>query len=178
MGRIPRPLLIGSTATNYWYPEFRKKDVDCYVSIVMKLALHNSKVDTQLATKTNGLIQICKFPYERETEIDEIRMNIADPEVLLMIKRVHLEFTDRWLKNVKDYIFLRNKGIKPNQHIIELFRTRLAYLRKYRTKPNKNMKIPEDEQELSDAVENRNICPIEAAKFLIKKAGIDLLPMT
>jgi len=132
-----------------------------------------------LAVKSNGLVNICNIQDLDKIELYGVKFKIADPEMLLLIKRIHLEFVDKWIKNVKDYIFLWKKGIKPRASYINIFKERLIYLRKYRTKLNKNRSVDlyNSEIELSDAVENREVDPIAAALKLMNKESVSLLSM-
>ena len=180
MGRISHPLLIGSTATHYWFSEFRKKDVDCYATIRDLIVLKRNQIDVQLATRANGLVPICQLPVTHEITIHSMKLNVASPEILLMIKRIHLEFTDKWLKNIEDYIFLASKNIHPSEELINVFEQRYNFLMKNRTKlikSNNNSTLNDDKYKLSDSVENCDIRPIEAAKFLCDKANVNLLPI-
>lgn len=150
--------------------------MDCYVPCVLFRKLNSMKLfDIQIANRINGLMQICELPTVHQADIAGIDFNIANPEVLLMIKRVHMEFTDKWLKNVNDYIFLSKKGIKPNKKVIRAFNTRINYFRRVRTLKHKKGKVFGSENEIGEQVEQCKLHPITAAKVLLDRAGVKLI---
>lgn len=175
MGSVP--LVIGSWATNYWFPEFRKgRDIDCYAFGRMKPFLQ--EFDVQIIKKSDGLIEVAELGGVH-TELNGVEVWIAPTSTLLAIKRVHLEFRKKWLKNLCDYVWLLNRGLILDEETRNGFKRRAFHLReKFRDKKDFN-KIKKDSslKEIVDLVENSRVDPVVASEFLLNSIGYSLDPI-
>lgn len=99
-------LIIGSTAANYWYPEFRKpKDLDLMT-------------EDPLMSKSE---QHYWFGQSSEMILDLNKdSKYIDADLLLTLKTAHSGWDIHWQKTMYDILFLKNKGLKVNTELYKL----------------------------------------------------------
>lgn len=173
MGSVP--LVIGSWATHYWFPEFRKgTDIDCYAFNNMKPEL--SDLDVQVITKSNGLLEITQLGGVCDS-VGEVKVWVAPTSTLLAIKRIHLEFQRKWLKNVCDYVWLLNRGLTLDERTKKGFEKRAAWLRNKFRENKDYKKIPSSTsaKELARLVRDSEVSPVSASEFFLDCVGHKLV---
>lgn len=135
-------LLIGSRAAKFHYPEFREpKDYDFIatradVESFLKSrrhkinSTHGKKIRAKLfvgskltqfefdlvdSYKSNEYIYNGDLNYGTYDEKLDFSYGVASPEVLFLLKKSHIIFSIHWKKNIADYLFLKEKGIKLSE---------------------------------------------------------------
>lgn len=96
--------------------------------------------------------------------------------MLLAIKRVHISLTLKWLKNISDFVWLAQQGVKIDTETANAFHQRMIYMHEQFSDENGNEVIPEDisPTELATLVECRRVSPTKAAEIFIQNCGLDL----
>jgi hypothetical protein len=128
-------LLIGSTATNIWFPEFRRADIDLYAmpefrekflrrcASQIKKVIANTPRKIYAWTKDDQAIDMVFYQNDGSYIPDLIEANqcskvvnlcgidvhVAKPTTLLLIKDVHSCFRRLWMKHICDFAFLASK---------------------------------------------------------------------
>jgi hypothetical protein len=132
-------VLIGSRALTYWYPKYRKPidfDIVATEEELRWLIAHNNVTkDESVLSGFKHLMTVNGKPVEVEivkpgasnsllselTYGPKINLSlldgphfaakIADPAVLMAIKKSHLDFPIRWWKHIRDYHFLKSREL-------------------------------------------------------------------
>lgn len=144
-------LLVGSRATRYWFLDSRQpRDYDLFVDTnTLNCWLddnqpHFSSVREQRPGKTVCRIKV-GVQIEFETDLYKsvaelldyssqmptinifgITAHVASPEVLMGIKKSHLQWPLDWQKHIQDYTFLKKKNVIIPDRLAEIVDTRKA----------------------------------------------------
>jgi len=170
-------LLIGSSAAQFYYPEFRSpKDRDI-LATPDELAewvernrthIHRYKLrdDRKLFIKTDYInfeFEIVKPGSSSELFMklnnNHPHMSIARPETLWLIKKSHIHHPIHWRKNIEDYHFFKKKGLKPSPEEMAAYELRKKEIdeRLGQRKINLNMKNEDFFQKSSGKVERKYV---------------------
>ena len=123
-------ILIGSVATNMWFPQFRKKDYDINctdwsfperlsATLGERFVIRNrdhrkilGKVDDEtvdIAVHDDSSYIPFLVDANRSSKVISlfgVPLFLAKPTTLLLIKEVHSLFSRHWEKHIRDYLFL------------------------------------------------------------------------
>lgn len=122
-------LLIGSTAAKYWWPHLRDPaDCDVYCSNTeLRERLGAEGMQVQIATARNGILGFVERARTcPTTTISGIELPVASPQMLLTIKAVHINYPNKFKKNIRDYLVLRRLVLE--EPIESLVVGRMRYL--------------------------------------------------
>ncbi len=134
-------VLIGSRALKYWYPNYprgKNSDYDIILSkdhdlFTLPKNTHGkvilNKIEVEFDDKESNRLILEKSSKCPEVKIDvdglHIMCNVADPQILLAIKKSHRHFQDNWHKNIKDYLFLKSM-VELDEECDNICRIRLS----------------------------------------------------
>lgn len=143
-------LLIGSRALKHWYEDARiPRDWDLFVPNEMHdrwLDLNKELIEEVRESRQDKFVYILKCGVKVEVELTgepsvmnfiNLGMNmpsinvfglearIAQPSTLLAVKRSHIYWPHNWHKHIKDYHFLRQKGVSMTEQEREFYKQRL-----------------------------------------------------
>lgn len=122
-------LLIGSTAAQYWWPQLRDPvDCDVYCSDAkLSEELEKAGMQVQVATARNGILGFVERAATCPTvRVSGVELPIASPQLLLTIKAVHINYPNKFKKNIHDYLALRR--LVQEEPIKELIAARMRHL--------------------------------------------------
>ena len=166
-------LLIGSKALAYWYNNYYRTPIDFDIvatedelafmkkhndisqdTVVLDglkhlMVVNGKPVEVEILrpnTSNERMISLCYGPKVNLSLMDgpHFDAKIADPTVLLAIKKSHIDLPIRWWKHIKDYHFLNTRrDMKMDKRHIEAMEMRKAEVKarwvgKFPT-PNLNM---------------------------------------
>jgi len=123
-------LVIGSFAFNYWYGT-EYKDIDIYSSI--PLEVKDSQIDLQTASRDSGIREFVEAnktaPVVTLSTNPPLRVKVAKPTTLLLIKKLHSLFRQKWQKNISDYFWLKEiVKSNPSEEEIKAYEVRKLWV--------------------------------------------------
>ncbi|MBD3407254.1 MAG: hypothetical protein GF411_14130 [Candidatus Lokiarchaeota archaeon] len=160
-------VLIGSSATHFWFPDFRLKDYDFYAypsfigrflktnpsaalikqhKSIKYYELNGQSIDIVCDTGVNGIGEIVDANCGSAIiELFGLKVLVAKPTTLLLIKKLYSCTNSRWHKNLSDYMFLKENVMEePSRDELAAITKRTAYMcNVWRGKNNRRF-TPED----------------------------------
>ncbi len=145
-----KALLVGSAALKFWFADARtpKNDFDFFIDHTTLndwinehrgnlRHIHYLKDDIiQVELRTGNTLGFDNTKYKSVQKFIDlnsempvwdvygIQFNIASPESLLAIKQSHIHHRHNWHKHIKDYAFLKEKGLELTDTFKEAFALR------------------------------------------------------
>lgn len=132
--------IIGSTALNFWFTlKSRKpKDLDFFIPESHKHPIKDIGDGHVIPDALYDMLEC--------TTLDGSYVN---PDHLLSLKLSHIEWDIFWFKHIKDIMFLKNMGYKPNANVVKAFKDYWKKTKGYKTR----LSLMKDKEEFfNDAV--------------------------
>lgn len=135
-----RGLIFGSTASKYFFPDFREpKDLDI---LTPEIKMTKEEQYYWFGPSSEYILANNKHP------------EYVDPEFLLTIKMAHAAWNVHWEKTMADIVFFQRKGLKMN---VELYKLLMKDFTEHYGKKWATLKDKDSDSFFKDAVKRKYV---------------------